>query len=235
VEYFPIYPSHPFSRETQDLVRTIPEAFQSLALTQILPLDVIELLCRIAHTLRRCSGKNTYIPLSKAENPFHSQERRYDTFSEACPCLFAPEHQVYPLLKPLTLALAVWACNAYSTTRSASLVITGFLRSLTTRLQQTPVATYTSISAHIHSSQTVDEQECWIWIWMVGIDAWMPHNSQELGPVGKELLQCFKARYQHAATNPNIRDRILTRFFFNNDFRARVRSLWHEVPNSSTT
>ncbi|KIW71605.1 hypothetical protein PV04_03748 [Phialophora macrospora] len=235
IEYLPLYPSHPFSRETQDLVGTIPEGFQRLALNQILPLDVIELLSRIAHALRRCGRKNIYIPLSDAENPFHFRQRRYDTFSEACPCLFAPEHQVHPLLKPLTLALAIWSCNAYSTTRSASLVTTGFLRSLTTRLQQTPTATGTSVSAHIPSSPSVDEQECWVWIWMVAIDAWMPPDSRELLPVGKELLQCFKARFPRAATGPNIRDGILTRYFSNNDFRVRVRSLWHEVPNSSTT
>ncbi|KAJ9612469.1 hypothetical protein H2200_004066 [Cladophialophora chaetospira] len=230
VLYCPIYPSIPFSRETQQLVSTLPDGFQYLAFQQILPLDIIELLSRINNAVRRSGGKNTYVPLSRTANPFHSQPGRYDSFSQACPCLFVPDDQVYPLLKPLTLALAVWSCNAYSEIRSAGLVVSGFLRSLTRRLQQMYTPANSPVGVQDDHVQSLGERECWIWIWIVGIDAWTSHDGQELHPIGKELFQCFKARFVPETVNPSILDRILESFFSTDDLRARVQSLWNETP-----
>ncbi len=67
---------------------------------------------------------------------------------------------------------------------------------------------------------------------MVGVDAWTSQDDQKLLPIGKELFQCFRARFGHETVIPNILDKILENFFFTDDFRARVQSLWNETPTS---
>ena len=94
-----------------------------------------------------------------------------------------------------------------------------------------PVTSETSFGIQ---NDSFDERECWVWIWMVGVDAWTSHG-QELLPVGRELFQCFKARFQYETANPAILDGILEKFFLTAGFRVRVQSLWNESPVPSPT
>ncbi|OQV03992.1 Fungal specific transcription factor domain-containing protein isoform 1 [Cladophialophora immunda] len=137
--YRPRYPPFPLSPRLIKIISAFPDGFRCLVHHRLLPLDVIELLFRISATVRRCADSNTYVPFNTAENPFHSKRRKYDSFSDACPWLFAPEDKVHPLLKPLTMAMVLWCCNAYSTIRASTVVYAGFLRALTMLLLRSPI------------------------------------------------------------------------------------------------
>lgn len=216
------------------IISSIPEGFQRLAEQDVLPIDIIELLFRVTHAIQRSKGGRTYVPLSTTENPFHSQLRQFNCFSEACPCLFASDDEVPPLIKMLSMALAIWCFNAYSSSRWGGLVVTGFLRSLTRRLQQGSV---TTSAAHDQlggaRTQSIDEQDCWIWIWLVCIDAHVARDGRTLLPVGNQLLKCFKARYPLETADVAILDRVLQRFFCMDYIRVRVAAFWQDTPVSS--
>lgn len=215
------------------IISSIPEGFQRLAEQDVLPIDIIELLFRITHAVQRSKGGRTYVPLSTTENPFHSQKRTFTSFSEACPCLFASDDEVPPLIKALSMALAIWCFNAYSSSRWGGLVVTGFLHSLTRRLQHESVTTSAANDQSPSGAQSSDERECWIWIWLVCIDAHVARDGRTLLPVGNQLLKCFKARYPPEAADVNILDRVLCRFFCMDYIRVRVSALWQDTPDSS--
>ncbi|EXJ71995.1 uncharacterized protein A1O5_04498 [Cladophialophora psammophila CBS 110553] len=164
--YRPKYPPFPLSPRFFTIISVFPDGFQCLARHRLLPLEMIELLSRIAATVRRCFGSTVYVPFSATANPFHSERRKYDSFSDACPWLLAPEDNVHPLLKPLTLALLLWCCNAYSAIRASTVVYTGVLRALTMRLLRAPVILEPPANLRTHLAEAADDEDCMLWVWM---------------------------------------------------------------------
>ena len=200
-----------------------PSGFRSLALYGILPLEVITLVCRATVAFQR-NGSNgsIYIPFSPAENLCLPERRKYDCFSEACPWLLAPDDQVRPLLKPLTLALILWCCNAFIKVRSYTCIYAGCLRALTTCLL-TPTA------KEFSGAMVADERACLIWIWIVAIDSWRFDTSNKLLPTGKELLIDFESHFPHEFAHPDVLRDVLARFLLTDELRCAVKTLWNEI------
>ncbi|OAP56941.1 hypothetical protein AYL99_09053 [Fonsecaea erecta] len=183
--YRPKYPPDPPSPRLTQIINSFPDGFRCLAFHRLLPLDMIELLFRIATTVGRCAGRTTYVPFDTAENSFRYTRRKYDSFSDACPWLFAPEDKVHPLLKPLTMALVLWCSNAYSEIRASTVVYAGFLRALTMRLLRAPIVPKPPISPQVDVGKVPDEEDCLLWIWMVTLDSWRPDGAKSLHPFGE--------------------------------------------------
>ncbi|KIX97983.1 uncharacterized protein Z520_06062 [Fonsecaea multimorphosa CBS 102226] len=227
--YRPKYPQFPLSPRLSQIIIDFPDGFRCLTHRRILPLDMIELLFRISATVRRCAGRATYVPLNKSENPFHSKRRKYDSLSDACPWLFAPDDKVHPLLKPLTMALALWCCTAYYTIRASTVIYTGFLRALTMRLLREPITPKPSTSSQADLEGAADEEDCALWIWMVTLDAWRPDGAAKPHPFGKGLFARFQSRFPEATTDFAVLDKVLRRFFWTDSLRAGVKTLWNEA------
>ncbi len=233
--YTPRYPPTPFSAEFLSLIDAFPDGFRSLALEGILPLGIITIVCRTTVAFERSGGKRTYVPISATENLCQSERRRYDCFSEACPWLLAPDDQVHPLLKPLTLALMLWCCNAFVVVRSYTCVYAGCLRALTTWLFKSTPKGLSARNIPRDGTITIDEYDCLIWIWIVAIDSWRFDTANKLLPTGEELLVRFESRFLFEFAHLDVLEEVLARFFLTGELRGAVRTLWNGLPVSPST
>ncbi|KIX01954.1 uncharacterized protein Z518_07893 [Rhinocladiella mackenziei CBS 650.93] len=229
-QYAPIFPSHPFSQWLVETITLLPTGFQNLVRQCLLPFDTIELLSRVGDAGRRSKGSSIYVPLEPDKNPFHSQRRKYNSFSDAVPCLLAPEEVVPPLLKNLSLALILWCNKAYYDNRASSMISVGSRRVLTTRLLELPPPA-TASKPRLSEATSSDEKDCTVWVWLMALDSWRLDDGHSLHYVGRELLAQLKQQFPRETADLDVLDSILVKFFWTDDLRAGVRTYWDQSSN----
>jgi len=166
--------------------------------------------------------------LSQSENLCQSERRRYDCFSEACPWLLQPDDQVHPLLKPLTLALILWCCNAFVKVRSYTCIYAGCLRALTARLLSPASRRASTSDIPKNNTMAADERDCLIWIWIVAVDSWRYDTANKLLPTGENLLVHFESRFPYEYAQVDVLRQVLARFFLTDELRCATETLWNE-------
>ena len=227
--YFLKYPPTPHSTEFLALVDVFPSGFRRLALQGIVPVELITIIVRATLAFRQNSNSSTYVPFSATENLCHSERRKYLCFSESCPWLLAPDDETHPILKPLTLALMLWCCNAFVKVRSYTCIYAGVLRALTVWLLDSVDRHLSTNDEARDSTVAAGEKDCLLWIWIVAIDSWRFDTSNKLLPTGKQLLVCFERLFPYEFADADVLQEVLDKFFLTEELRGAVKTLWNEL------
>lgn len=210
----PQLPSHPFAPDLCTLIGNLPTGFQELALQQKLPLDVLEVLGRIADPsqkplpslLRSDSSKSSSIDNRSPTTTCGM----YLDFWESCPSLSSTttstEHNGEPALERLlSLALLIYATNRDATNplRMYNCITNGAIYDLTYDLPQ------------CETRRAADEEHALFWIWSVTVDA-MRDRFGQLTSQGETLLDQQKRRFP-GVVGTATEEQVLSRFWFASD------------------
>jgi len=208
----PQLPSHPFAPDLCTLIGNLPIGFQELALQRKLPLDVLEVLGRIADP-----SQKPLPSLLKSDSSSKSLDNRSPTthcgmyldFWESCPSLSStppptstPNANEPTLERLLSLALLIYATNRDSTNpfRMYNCITNGAIYDLTHDLAQ------------CESRRAKDEEHCLFWIWSVTVDA-MRDRFGQLTVQGQNLLEQQKRRFP-GVIGTGVDEAVLSRFWF---------------------
>lgn len=224
----PRLPSHPFPPELCTIIGNLPSGFQELALQRKLPLDVLEVLGRIADP----SQKPLPSVLSQDSNSPAQDNRSPSThcgmyldFWESCPSLSstARDKNGEPSLERLlSLALLIYSTNrdASNPLRMYNCITNGAIYDLCFDLPQ------------CESKRLKEEEHCLFWIWTVTIDA-MRDRFGVLNSQGQVLLDQQKRRFP-GVIGTGVEERVLERFWFAND-RSNGSCLFVGSPKAMTS
>lgn len=196
----PQLPSHPFSPEICDLVAKLPPGFRELAVERKLPLDVLEVLGRIADPSQKP------IPTISASGDNRSPTAScgmYLDFWESCPSLSASSGSGEPPLERLlSLALLIYATNRDATNplRMYNCITNGAIYDLAHDL---PLC---------ETRRSKNEELCLFWIWTVAVDANRDRFGVLNGP-GETLLEQQKNRFP-GVVGTDLEERFLQLFWF---------------------
>ena len=209
----PKYPESPISPSLRKKTSALPRGFELLASAYTLPIDLIEILSRIAEY--QSPTKRT--ELSKQLNPAW-QKRKNADFWEACSSLAIPGPDFN---KFLCLTLLLYTANEFS---PISRGVKGMqLYSAPRMLLMKQI----QLLKPLVTEQI--QRECWMWIWMVAIDSWSERTF--ITPVGEMLLLQFRQEFSEIETWTEL-DAVLSKFFYSESFRAASRAYWEYVPGA---
>lgn len=223
----PRLPAHPFASELCKIIGKLPIGFQELALRQRLPIDVLEVLGRIADP----SQKPLPQVLSAEDNRSpQSPCGQYVDFWESCPSLSATARDGEPALERLlSLALLIYSTNrdASNPLRMYNCITNGAIYDLCYDLPQ------------CERQRPNEEEHCIYWIWSVAVDA-MRDRFGGLNPQGDKLLEQQKHRFP-GVVGTGLEEQVLERFWFASEassgsclFETRPSQLSRQVGSSST-
>lgn len=200
----PQLPSHPFSPEICDLIATLPPGFCELAIQRKLPLDVLEILGRIADP-----NQKPLPSLSPTINDNRSPKTScgmYLDFWESCPSLSVTTSSngngEPPLERLLSLALLIYATNRDATNplRMYNCITNGAIYDLAHDL---PLC---------EARRPKNEEHCLFWIWTVAVDANRDRFGVLTGP-GEVLLEQQRRRFP-GIVGTNLEEQFLRLFWF---------------------
>lgn len=201
----PQLPSHPFNSALVTLIGNLPPGFQELALQRKLPLDVLEVLGRIADPAQKPLPS---FPSSNDNRSPTSHCGMYMDFWESCPSLSSTHRDANnepPLERLLALALLIYSTNrdASNPLRMYNCITNGAIYDLCHDL---PLC---------ETRRAKDEEHCLFWIWTVTVDA-MRDRFGTLTTTGETLLEQQKKRFP-GAVGTGIEEQVLERFWFASD------------------
>ena len=204
----PLYPGFPLSATLQRKIAGLPSGLRDMVSARVLPLDLIGILCRIASYLEPSKKQQLLEDVSVSWNP-----RQNTDFWEACSSLAIPG---VDFNKFLCLTLFLYIALEFSPIPSASRALALFSIPRAKLLAQLHL-----LESHIsHPSQ----RECWIWMYMVLLDAWS-ENERLVPSVGEMLLPQFLEAFPEI-TSWNRLDEVLRRFFWTEKFKRSCHSSW---------
>jgi len=199
----PQLPAHPFPPALCTLIGNLPSGFQELALQRKLPLDVLEVLGRIADP----SQKPLPSVLNASDNRSPTASRgMYLDFWESCPSLSTTStsgsNSEPPLPRLLSHALLIYATNRDATNplRMYNCITNGAIYDL---VHDLPLC-------EIRRPQ--DEEYCLFWIWAVTVDA-MRDRFGQLTAQGETLLEQQQKRFP-GVVGTGVDEQVLSRFWF---------------------
>jgi len=211
----PTIPTHPFAPDLCTLIGNLPIGFQELALQRKLPLDVLEVLGRIADPTQ----KPLPSLLKSADNRSPTTHcGMYLDFWESCPSLSSTSSTLNhtnsantnepPLERLLSLALLIYTTNRDSTNplRMYNCITNGAIYDLTHDL------------ALCEARRAPDEEHCLFWIWSVTVDA-MRDRFGQLTAQGEGLLALQKRRFPDVIAT-GVDEAVLSRFWFASDSKS---------------
>ena len=204
----PVYPTEPMSTTLHGKITALPAGFSEMASSYILPLDLIDILSRVTGYLETSKREQ----LSRDVNVTWDPHRNMD-FWEACSSLAIPG---VDFNKFLALTLLLYIALDFSPIRSALRVTDHFSIPRSTLLAQIHLL-------KVHVSHPM-QRECWIWMYMVLLDAWS-ENGELMPEAGQVLLMQFLDFF------PDIRswnalEAVLRRFFWTDKFKRSCYSSW---------
>lgn len=200
----PQLPSHPYPPELCNLIATLPPGFSELAVQRKLPLDILEVLGRIADP-----SQKPLPSLSPSMNDNRSPKStcgKYLDFWESCPSLSASStgtpNGEPPLERILALALLVYATNRDATNplRMYNCITNGAIYDLAHDLP------------NCESRRPKSEEHCLFWIWTVAVDANRDRFGVLNGP-GEVLLEQQKRRFP-GIVGTDLEEQFLRLFWF---------------------
>ena len=204
----PVYPGYPLSAMLRNEIAGLPSGLRDMVYARVLPLDLIGILCRIASHLEPSRKEQLLKDVNVTWNP-----RRNSDFWEACSSLSIPG---VDFNKFLCLALFLYIALEFSPIPSASRALALFSIPRAKLLAQLHL-----LESHIsHPSQ----RECWIWMYMVLLDAWS-ENEKLIPSVEKVLLPQFLGAFPEI-TSWNTLEEVLRRFFWTEEFKRGCHSSW---------
>lgn len=199
----PRLPAHPFASELCLIIGKLPVGFQELALKDKLPIDILEVLGRIADPTQRPLPQ--VLACGDNRSP-KSSSGQYVDFWEACPSLSATARGGEPALERLlALALLIYSTNRDSTNplRMYNCITNGAIYDLCFDLPR----------CEKHRSN--DEEHCLFWVWSVAVDA-MRDRFGVRNAQGEKLLAQQKARFPDVVGS-SLEEKVLERFWFASD------------------
>ena len=203
-----VYPSEPYSASLRETIKSFPAGFADMASACILPLDLIDLLSQITRYLQPSEREHLFMEVNVILQP-----RKHIDFWEACSSLAIPG---IDFNKYLCLALLLYTALEFSPIRSTLRVMYVFTIPRDSLLRQMHL-----LGDHIsHRSQ----RECWIWMYMVLLNAWT--ESDELNPTAaKMLLPQFLDFFPEIRSWHGL-EAVVRRFFWTEEFRHSCHSSW---------
>lgn len=204
----PRLPSHPFAPELSLIISNLPSGFQELALQRKLPMDVLEVLGRIADPSTKPLSHSSTTGNSPDSRSPTSQCGMYVDFWESCPSLSSTRKDSNgepPLERLLSLALLIYSTNRDATNplRMYNCITNGAIYDLCYDLPS------------CERRRSKEEEHCLFWIWTVTIDA-MRDRFGQLNPNGETLLEQQKKRFP-GVVGTSVEEKVLERFWFSSE------------------
>ena len=204
----PVYPWEPYSASLRETINRFPVGFNCMASAGILPLDVIDILSQITRYLQPSEREHLFKEVNVILQP-----RKHIDFWEACSSLAIPD---IDFNKCLCLTLLLYTALEFSPIRLTLRVMYIFTIPRDSLLRQIHL-----LGDHISDPS---QRECWIWMYMVLLNAWSENG--ELSPsAGKVLLTQFLESFPELRSWNSL-EAVLRRFFWTEKFKHSCHSSW---------
>ena len=213
----PVYPDPLMPPSFRKKVSELPLGFEHLALSGKVPLDLIEILERLATHSRSEDG----VTPSKQLNLAWTQAK-YPDFWSACPALATPGPNFD---KFLCMSLLLYSANEFRPVRtSTGGGVTGMWLYSSSR---TLLAQQIHLLGPLITGRT--ERQFWMWMWMVVIDSWSERGR--LTATGERLLWGFREEFPEIMTWREL-ERVSKEFFWSEKLLAACMGYWECLPRS---